>query len=62
MTYQQLLEELEDMTDDQLKQSVCVSVDGEYTFPEVITVVKKDYSEGEEGSNERFAEFQTILM
>lgn len=62
MKYRNLLEQIEDMTEAQLEQEVCVLVEGEWILPQVVSVVKEDYNEGEPGTGERFAKFQTILI
>lgn len=47
MTLKQLLEILEDMTEDQLKLDFVVMHDGEYIWPMMVTEVKADHDEGE---------------
>ena len=49
MTYKQLLDYLENMTDDQMGMPVtCVSIDGGYHYPSAIAVVEIDHAEASE--------------
>ena len=56
MTYEQLLEHLENMTAEQLKHNVVLHINDEWVVPSMITYVKADYDA------EGFVEGQPILI